>query len=86
MMMKFYHHWCVILFVGVMERPITTCRVGTGNVHKYVLKEVDRDEFHRILLNTVRAKCYQSTHTTKSKSSRKGQDYQKEQGQRFYFL
>ena len=76
----------MILFVGVMERPITTCRVGTDNVHEYVLKEVDRDEFHRMLLNTVRAECSQSTHTTKLKSYRKGQDYQKGQGQRFYFL
>ena len=55
-------------------------------MHEYVLKEVDRDEFHHMLLNTVRAKCSQSKHTTKSKSNRKGQDYQKEQGQRFYFL
>ena len=69
-----------------MERPITTCRVGTGNIHEYVLKEVDRDEFHHMLLNTVRAECSQSTHTTKPKSNRKGQDYQKGQGQRFYFF
>ena len=69
-----------------MERPITTCRVVTGDEHKYVSKEVDRDEFHHMLLNTVRAKCSQSKHTTKSKSNRKEQDYQKGQGQIFYFF
>ena len=76
----------MILFVGIMERPITTCRVGTGNVNKYVLKEVDRDEFHHMLLNTVRAECSQSKYTKKSKSNKRGKDYQKEQGQRLYFL
>ena len=76
----------MIPFVGVMERPITTCRVVTGREHEYVLKEVDRDEFHHMLLNTVRAKCSQSKRTTESKSNKKGRDYQKGQGQIFYFF
>ena len=75
----------MILFVGVMERPIRTCRVVKGNEHEYMLEEVDRNELLRMVKKTVRAKCSQSKHTTKSKSNSKGQDYKKGQGQSFFF-
>ena len=76
----------MILFVGVMERPIRTCRVVKGNEHEYMLKEVDKDELLRMLQKTVLDKCSQSKHTAKTKSNRKGPDYQKGQGQIFYFF
>ena len=65
---------CGNLCIGIMERPIRTCRVVKGNEHEYMLKEVDRVEFHHMLLSTVRAECSQSKHTKKG------------QGQSFYFF
>ena len=38
---------------GILERPIRTCRVKSGGINK--LCEVDKNEFHQMLLSNVHA-------------------------------